>query len=273
MRGEGTRVGGMVSFERMTAAMDASVMIACLYVLLFIVVSSLSLLSFHSLFSTLRDSVHLYMAIAPVYRGPDMESIIHLSFMFYNDCTFISKHLTRLHSYMKMDQLQASVVAPPAAIKTEESKKSVVPTSSATLMLVDLAAPLRHLGAKYFLLHLTRQRNYLTELLDSLQSLADLEEDQVYAAANQALKQTLHQLASIEKIWHQLMGTSQTLLTQTPRDATSTVPARPNGWALNIGMLLEYLSSRLVGIVLEKADISVEGGENGNTHSGIRLLV
>lgn len=200
-----------------------------------------------------------------------MESILHLSFMFYNDCKFISKHIERINASMKMEQMKAQQAKKDNNNNNEEkTEASASPSSSSSsLLLVDLSAPLRHLGEKYFLLHLTRQRNSVTELLDSLGTLSDIEDDSVYHTARQSVEQTLHQLSTVEKIWHQLMGSHTHLLLPPPltpavdaaatalTTATSLEP-RSNGWNMHIGLLLEAITSRLVSVVLEKTDLSVE---------------
>lgn len=215
-------------------------------------------LSFQSLFASLRDSVHLYQAISPVYRGGELESILHLSFMFYNDCTFISKHLTALHAHMKMEELRSA----PSHPSTQSADSAAAP-----LMLVDLAAPMSDLGSKYFLLQLSRQRTLMIDLADAVgRMIRDLEDDGAFHSALQTCKQTLHQLSGVEKAWNRLMGTSQPVMPSI--DTVGVVAAGPvthtprsNGWTLNLAMLLELLTSKLVAAVLDKSDISVEGGQ------------
>lgn len=252
--------------------------------------------SYVSLFTTLRDSLHLYIAISPVYRGPDLESIVHLSFMFFNDCMWMSKHITKLHAHMKMEEMKErrernNRTMVNTTSKEEESSQSssaVVAEPAAVAspaMLVDLAAPIRELGERYFLLHLTRQRALVNEFLDSLSNLSTIEEDDSYASATQSLKQTIHQLGTMEKIWCQIMTTTHTQLfnnnANANNDAASkvvttsssapsvpiseTVSAIHNGWSMVSGMILELLSSRLVGMVLDKSDISVEAGTRHKT--------
>lgn len=168
----------------------------------------------------------------------------------------MSKHVTLLHAHMKMMEMKREADDEKESLSSSSLSSHVLPTT-----LVDLATPLQQLGEKYFLLHITRQRNALTELLDSLQ-LGDIEDDAVYAQSVQSVKQTLHSLSSMQKIWFQIFGsginTGAVLNNNaTPQSAVSSSPSS-NGWPLTMGMLLEFLSSRLVGMVLEKTDISVE---------------
>ena len=186
--------------------------------------------------------------------------------MFYNDCTFISKHLTALHAHMKMEAMKGN------SAHTQQSAQSADPAAAAAgpLMLVDLAAPMSELGSKYFLLQLSRQRTLMTELAEAVgRMIRELEDDGAFHSSLQSCKQTLHQLSGVEKAWNRLMGTSQPVMPSL--DAGGAVPAGPvahtprsNGWPLNLGMLLELLVSKLVAAVLEKSDISVEGGERCN---------
>jgi hypothetical protein len=143
-------------------------------------------------------------------------------------------------------------------------------------MLVDLAAPMSELGSKYFLLQLSRQRTLMTELAEAVgRMIRELEDDGAFHSALQSMKQTLHQLSGVEKAWNRLMGTSQPVMPSL--DAGGAVPAGPvahtprsNGWPLNLGMLLELLVSKLVAAVLEKSDISVEGGQRCNNKQAHR---
>jgi len=282
--------------------------------------------TFLALFESLREAVQLYAAIAPVYRARELEAVLHLSFMFHNDCTFIAKHLTTLDAHFNTVQQQdgeaETTIAVDASSRTSaaggSSSTSVSAADDSTasssissscappLQFADLAPPLSQQGSHFFLLQLSRQRTLVSDLAEAfVRFFADLDDRTAFQSTLQAAKQTLHQLTSIEKTWNQLMGgqhnpippeyanmgatvavnagatpaaASASSATSAPSSSSSSAAvsssslaassssssssaARHNGWPLNLGLLLESLTARLVGLVLDKADISVEGGQ------------
>lgn len=227
---------------------------------------SFLLFSFSALFSTLRDAVHVYIAIAPVYRGSDLEGVPHLSMLLHNDCRFLAAHLARLHATLAMQQQSHPIDTLP-------------PSSRPPLVLVDLCAPLRSLGAKYLTLHVGRMRAALGELSDLLRSFfeSDAEDETLHHSCVLATRQAMHELHALEKTWSRLMGDGHAHASAArgaeASDAPLLVPAsspRSGGWSLTLGLLLESLSSRLLSLVLDRSDLSVSAASR--VHALLDLL-
>jgi hypothetical protein len=249
---------------------------------------------FQALFDCLRACVSLHTAIAGVHRSGALEQAMQLALLLHNDCAFAAQHLTLLHALVRMEDLRRTAAAATTTTLNESSSSSsniASPASSPStplqLMLVDLSAPLSSLGSSFLQLHLRRLRVLVSELGDGLaSSLGHLEDDASWQRALQATKRALHQLAQAEKAWQQCMGPNA-MLTGTAAGATmpgtggaassglsstsSTISGggssggvRSNGWPLLLGKLLEQLTSRLVAAVIEKSDISIEGGQQAS---------
>jgi hypothetical protein len=227
---------------------------------------------------------------------------MQLALLLHNDCAFAAQHLTLLHALVRMEDLRRTAAAAATTTLSESSSSSSSTASHASspskplqLMLVDLSAPLSSLGSSFLQLHLRRLRLLVSELGDGLaSSLGHLEDDASWQRALQATKRALHQLAQAEKAWQQCMGPNAMLTGTTSAAATmpgagtasSALPpislttsggggssggVRSNGWPLLLGKLLEQLTSRLVAAVIEKSDISIEGGKQTGTNTATPL--
>ena len=189
---------------------------------------------------------------------------MQLGLLMHNDCSFVAQHLTAMHTYQRLQDIQRAASA--ATTVAAASSASAVPAAAVAAgaakvsMLVDLAPPLSALGGKFLSLHVRRLRVLVAELSDSLAArLGSLEGESAWHGALQDTKRTLHQMATAEKAWQKCMGGSSVLRAAGAAATFGTAPS--NGWPLLLGLLLEQLSSRLVATVLDKADISVEGGK------------
>ena len=116
-----------------------------------------------------RVAVHRNQWSAPQRRGG---AAMQLGLLMHNDCSFVAQHLTAMHTYQRLQDIQRAASA--ATTVAAASSASAVPAAAVAAgaakvsMLVDLAPPLSALGGKFLSLHVRRLRVLVAELSDSL---------------------------------------------------------------------------------------------------------
>jgi hypothetical protein len=93
--------------------------------------------------ATIRDVVTLVMAVTPVFRAVELGSVLHLAALFWNDCLYLAHHLARLHTFLKLYDAKH-------------------------MGWIDLVAPLKALGGKYFVLQIATIKREVSDNILSI---------------------------------------------------------------------------------------------------------
>eukprot|EP01135_Chromosphaera_perkinsii_P010997 Nk52_evm31s2309 gene=Nk52_evmTU31s2309 len=133
------------------------------------------------LFHTCRDIFTMFRAIVPAYHSESLANVPQLSVLFHNDCMYIAHNLLTLgYSY------RAFLPAP----------------LNEAASFIDMVMPFRKLGENCILSQLEKQRNALLEPFKMLENgFADTNEDDKFNTVEKCLKQALHQLNQLCKVW------------------------------------------------------------------------
>lgn len=137
------------------------------------------------LFCAVRNMFELYCSVFPTYHKHSLDTLPQFTALHYNNCMYISHHLMTLgHQF---------------------SKK--LPTSiNATF--VDLVPKIRHLGTESFLQQLSKQKAQMSDYLAAANGFLNVSEKETFFATERAVKQVLHQLQHLRKVWHEILPAS-----------------------------------------------------------------
>lgn len=127
---------------------------------------------------TVRSVCELYISVVPEYHREELEKLPFHSAVAHNNGMFMA------HSILKLGTGHLIRLAQPNSVP-----------------LMDLIGKFRQLAASLFLDHMKRQRDLLLQVLkDSSFSRLD-GESRLPSSADKAVRQCLHQLRSLHKIW------------------------------------------------------------------------
>nr|XP_002127662.1 centromere/kinetochore protein zw10 homolog [Ciona intestinalis] len=132
---------------------------------------------------TTEQIFELYMAVVPIYHKEKLSSVPHITAVFHNDCWFLSHHLLTMgHQFTNK-------------LKSKLDGKN--------LLFVQLVPRLRSIGDELHLAQLRRQRDQIMESLAPLRNFNSGMDAKLskYSAAERTVKQTLHQLQHLRKVW------------------------------------------------------------------------
>ncbi len=90
------------------------------------------------------------MQITPVYRATELQTITQLSVLFYNDCLFLSHHLTHMNVQFRLALLPCEAAATNAL---------------SDVSFVDLVGAVKSLGIKYFVMQLSLTKSTVLEAM------------------------------------------------------------------------------------------------------------
>ncbi|KAM3830416.1 centromere/kinetochore protein zw10 homolog isoform 1-T1 [Vipera latastei] len=179
------------------------------------------------LFYLVRNVFHLFCDVVPMYHKENLQKLPQLAAIHHNNCMYIAHHLLTMgHQFRSR-------------------------LSDGTATFVDLVPGFRKLGTRCFLAQMRIQKEELLERLSLSRNFSSLEDEDHYSAANKAVRQVLHQLKRLGKIWQDVLPVN--------------VYCRAMGTLLNTALV--EIMSRIVAL----EDISAENADR--LHALCRTVV
>ncbi|XP_072342603.1 centromere/kinetochore protein zw10 homolog isoform X2 [Scyliorhinus torazame] len=137
------------------------------------------------LFYTVRNMFHLFYDVVPTYHRDTLQKLPQLAAIHHNNCMYIAHHLITLGH-----QFQCSLPSP---------------LCNGAATFVDFVPSFRRLGTECFLAQLRAQRDELLERLSTARNLSSLDDVDNYSAASKAVRQVIHQLKRLGKVWQDVL--------------------------------------------------------------------
>jgi len=172
------------------------------------------------LFHTVRNVFSLWCAVTPTYHASSLSSLPQLAALAHNSAMYLAHKLVTL-GFSYRDKLSAV-------------SAGGVPT------LVDLVPRLREVGADVLLASLRLQRDQLKGILSTAGFPALATDRRLSSGAEQGVKQVLHTLGHLQKVWGNVLPGSVYLKCQ--------------------GTLLNTVLEELITIITSLEDISADAG-------------
>lgn len=137
------------------------------------------------MFYATRNIFELFCSVFPTYHAHSLANFPQLTALHHNNCMYLTHHLLTLgHQF----------------------RSSLPKDISATF--VDLIPEIRALGTASFLDQMNTQKAILEQYLQGAAGFAAVEEESKYSAAERAVKQALHQLTHLQKVWQDVLPSS-----------------------------------------------------------------
>ncbi|XP_070621703.1 centromere/kinetochore protein zw10 homolog [Erythrolamprus reginae] len=133
------------------------------------------------LFYLVRNIFHLFCDVVPMYHKENLQKLPQLAAIHHNNCMYIAHHLLTMGHQFR-SQL-----------------------TDGTATFVDLVPGFRKLGTKCFLAQMRVQKEELLERLSISRNFSNLDDEDNYSVANRAVRQVLHQLKRLGKIWQDVL--------------------------------------------------------------------
>ncbi|XP_053703305.1 centromere/kinetochore protein zw10 homolog [Synchiropus splendidus] len=140
------------------------------------------------LFFTVRNIFQLFHDVVPTYHKENLLKFPHLAAVQHNNCMYLAHHLLTLGHYFRSHLPQ--------------------PLNEGVATFVDLVPGFRKLGAQCFLAQLNIQRAELLERLSTAHNFCNLDDEDNYIAASKAVRQIIHQLKQLGKVWQDVLPVS-----------------------------------------------------------------
>uniref|UniRef100_A0A4W3HEB4 Centromere/kinetochore protein zw10 homolog n=1 Tax=Callorhinchus milii TaxID=7868 RepID=A0A4W3HEB4_CALMI len=137
------------------------------------------------LFYTVRNIFHLFYDVVPTYHKENLQKLPQLAAIHHNNCMYIAHQLITMGH-----QFRYSLPSP---------------LCDGAATFVDLVPSFRRLGTECFLAQLRSQRDELLERLSNARNLSNLDDEDNYSAANKAVRQVIHQLKRLGKVWQDVL--------------------------------------------------------------------
>ncbi|XP_053335210.1 centromere/kinetochore protein zw10 homolog [Clarias gariepinus] len=175
------------------------------------------------LFYTTRNIFHLFYDVVPTYHKDNLLKFPHLAAIQHNNCMFLAHHLLTLgHQF-----------------------RPHLPLKDGVAYFVDLVPGFRKLGAQCFVAQMNVQKAEMLERLSTARNFSNLDDEDNYTAASKAVRQVIHQLKRLGKVWQDVLPV--------------------NIYCKSMGTLLNTAISELITKVTMLEDISTEDGERLHT--------
>ncbi|KAL7844290.1 hypothetical protein SRHO_G00228290 [Serrasalmus rhombeus] len=175
------------------------------------------------LFYTTRNIFHLFYDVVPTYHKDNLLKFPHLAAIQHNNCMFLAHHLLTLgHQF-----------------------RPHLPLKDGVAYFVDLVPGFRRLGAQCFVAQMNVQKAEMLERLSTARNFSNLDDEDNYSAASKAVRQVIHQLKRLGKVWQDVLPV--------------------NIYCKSMGTLLNTAISELINKIMMLEDISTEDGERLHT--------
>ncbi|KAM9299225.1 centromere/kinetochore protein zw10 homolog [Gastrophryne carolinensis] len=173
------------------------------------------------LFYTVRNIFHLFYDVVPTYHKENLQKLPQLSAIHHNNCMYIAHHLLTLGHQFRYHL--------PA------------PLSDGAATFVDMVPGFRRLGTEAFLAQMRTQKEELLDRLSNARSFRNMEDEENYNAAHKAIRQVIHQLSRLGKIWQDVLPVAI--------------------YCKAMGTLLNTAITEMISKMIALEDISTEDGE------------
>ncbi|CAH1790755.1 unnamed protein product [Owenia fusiformis] len=170
------------------------------------------------LFYSIRNMFELYCCVVPTYHKDSLVKLPQIAALHHNNCLYIAHHLMTLGFQFKL--------------------RLPKPLNSGASTFVDMVPKLRRLGAECFMEQMSAQRTVLLEYIQGAKGFDGVADEQNFMAAERAIKQCLHQLQHVSKVWNEVLPV--------------------NIYSKSMGTLLNTVISEIIGSVTQLEDISAE---------------
>uniref|UniRef100_A0AAY5ERT1 Centromere/kinetochore protein zw10 homolog n=1 Tax=Electrophorus electricus TaxID=8005 RepID=A0AAY5ERT1_ELEEL len=135
------------------------------------------------LFYTTRNIFHLFYDVVPTYHKDNLLKFPHLAAIHHNNCMFLAHHLLTLgHQF-----------------------RPHLPLKDGVAYFVDLVPGFRKLGAQCFVAQMNVQKAEMLERLCTARNFSNLDDEDNYSAASKAVRQVIHQLKRLGKVWQDVL--------------------------------------------------------------------
>uniref|UniRef100_A0A3B4E0J3 Zw10 kinetochore protein n=1 Tax=Pygocentrus nattereri TaxID=42514 RepID=A0A3B4E0J3_PYGNA len=135
------------------------------------------------LFYTTRNIFHLFYDVVPTYHKDNLLKFPHLAAIQHNNCMFLAHHLLTLgHQF-----------------------RPHLPLKDGVAYFVDLVPGFRRLGAQCFVAQMNVQKAEMLERLSTARNFSNLDDEDNYSAASKAVRQVIHQLKRLGKVWQDVL--------------------------------------------------------------------
>ncbi|XP_063166971.1 centromere/kinetochore protein zw10 homolog [Candoia aspera] len=133
------------------------------------------------LFYLVRNIFHLFCDVVPMYHRENLQKLPQLAAIHHNNCMYIAHHLLTMgHQFRSR-------------------------LSDGTATFVDLVPGFRKLGTECFLAQMRVQKEELLERLSLSRNFSNLDDEDNSSVANRAVRQVLHQLKRLGKVWQDVL--------------------------------------------------------------------
>ncbi|NP_001131044.1 zw10 kinetochore protein S homeolog [Xenopus laevis] len=137
------------------------------------------------LFYTVRNIFHLFYDVVPTYHKENLQKLPQLSAIHHNNCMYIAHHLLTLGHQFRYHLPS--------------------PLSDGAATFVDMVPGFRRLGTESFLAQMRSQKGDLLERLSNARNFSNIEDEDNYTAAHKAIRQVIHQLSRLGKVWQDVL--------------------------------------------------------------------
>ncbi|NP_001116261.1 centromere/kinetochore protein zw10 homolog [Xenopus tropicalis] len=137
------------------------------------------------LFYTVRNIFHLFYDVVPTYHKENLQKLPQLSAIHHNNCMYIAHHLLTLGHQFRYHLPS--------------------PLSDGAATFVDMVPGFRRLGTESFLAQMRSQKADLLERLSNARNFSNMEDEDNYTAAHKAIRQVIHQLSRLGKVWQDVL--------------------------------------------------------------------
>ncbi|KAL4608672.1 hypothetical protein GN956_G24580 [Arapaima gigas] len=177
------------------------------------------------LFYTVRNVFQLFCDVVPTYHKENLLKFPHLAAIHHNNCMFIAHHLLTLGHQFRPHLPQ--------------------PLSDGAATFVDLVPSFRRLGTECFLAQMNAQKAEMLERLSTARNFGNLDDEENYSAASKAVRQVIHQLKRLGKVWQDVLPV--------------------NIYCKAMGSLLNTAIAEMNSKIMMLEDISTEDGDHLHT--------
>ncbi|KFO69500.1 Centromere/kinetochore protein zw10, partial [Cuculus canorus] len=137
------------------------------------------------LFYSVRNIFQLFCDVVPTYHKENLQKLPQLAAIHHNNCMYIAHHLLTLGHQFRyhLNNILCDGVA----------------------TFVDMVPGFRRLGTECFLAQMRVQKGEILERLSSARNFSNMDDEENYCAAKKAIRQVLHQLKRLGKVWQDVL--------------------------------------------------------------------